>query len=99
MHLKAATDKIVLSNQFTAPDYKGDDVEWVTYAYPGEAIAMTPGVEVTDDSYTKPLEDGSMESRFFPGKRFHKIEDVWYELLIDTVRKTVWDAEHEESEA
>ena len=94
--LKADPGQILDSHTYTAPDYKNDDIEWVRYAYPGELVDLLPGIEVTDNSYSWIDEGGQVKSIFYLGglPRFYNLNGAWYELRYDTVRKTVWDAEH-----
>ena len=96
-HLKCRSSGTILESiEFSAPDYKGDEVNWVKYAYREDAvIVVDPGVEITNDSYTKILEDGQVQTIFYSIQRFHQIGSGWYELNYDTVRKEVWDRENE----
>ncbi|GAG03577.1 unnamed protein product, partial [marine sediment metagenome] len=77
-----------------APDYKGDEIDWVTYVYRKESpIPVPAGVTVTDNSYTKTLPDGKKQSIIHGVPKFHKIEDDWYELEYGVVSKEEWDKE------
>ncbi len=92
MALKCNKERIIDTKQFTAPDYKGDESEWVRYAFRKEdPIPIPAGVTVTDSAYTKILEDGKTQTIFYGTSRFYKIEDDWYELEYDTVTKEEWD--------
>ena len=94
MCFKCNKARILDSKEFKAPDYKGDDAEWVTYVFRKEAPVPVPaGVTVTPESYTKILPDGKHQSVIHGVPKFHKIENDWYELEYGTVEKAEWDKE------
>lgn len=87
--------RVLDTREFTAPDYKGDDIQWMTYVYrKEEPISIPVGVTVTDISYTKTLSDGTFRTTFHGIPKFHQIGDDWYELVYETVEKTDWDENH-----
>ncbi len=92
MSLKCDTERILDSDQYTAPNLIGEDTEYVKYVYRAETpVEMLVGVEVTETTYTKILENGQKVTIFHSLQRFHQIDDDWYALEYDTVTKKEWD--------
>ena len=71
-YIKADLIDIIESEDFVAADYKGDSHNWVRYAYVADLVDIPPGVEITNDSYTKILEDGQVQTIFLVYKGFIK---------------------------
>lgn len=88
MFLEEDTARIIESEEFEAPDFKGDNITWVKFIYYHEdPISVPVGVTVTEESYSKTLPDGRQQTIFYQAKKFHQIGDDWHEVEWATITK------------